>query len=168
MSREELKHQKVDGKLESGVWNFISNIVGLVHSIMLLLLPFVITLGILVVGLMGGIYSLVDTYEYTGSGLVYATEFGYDGEVKGIDDYLRGDVYSKYVSKELTPKQMELYEGFLQLTEKKTSNIGYKTLYRHSSGSFMGGLLKLCILIISTFLIAVSPFVGVALIKHYW
>src|SRR5574344_1927186 len=99
MNQEELKNQKVVGKVDSALSNFISNIIDLVHRVMLFLMPFVVTVGILGAGIIGIIFGVTSTYEYTDSGLAYATEFGYEGSVEGIDDYLRGDVFSKYVLK---------------------------------------------------------------------
>lgn len=109
MSKEELEKQKVDGKVEdegNSVWfKIVSCLITIVISFVVMVYSCVF------------MFSGHDNFEYTESGIGYAEEFGYDGEVGDIDDYLLEDVYIKYLSKDLTPKQMELYEGYLELRD---------------------------------------------------
>lgn len=171
MSQDELKKQNVEGKVDSelgsGLETFISKNSVLLYNIRAILITVILTLGIAAAGIRGYTSIFSGPFEYTDSGLDYAEEFGYDGDVNDIGYYLRGDVYSKYVTKELTPKQMELYEGFLQVTDKEKSNNAYGILYRYS-GSFMDTILKIFIAVISCVLIAVSPFVGLYCKDYFW
>lgn len=164
MSQEELKNQKVVGKVDSALSNFISNIIDLVYRGMLFLMPFVVTFGILGAGIIGIIFGVSSTYEYTDSGLAYAIEFGYEGSVEGIDDYLRGDVYSKYVLKELTPKQMDLYEGYVEIMDNDNYDAGNGYFYKAKGINF----LRRVILIISLAVYVGSICFAPQFLANFW
>lgn len=112
MSQDTLKSQKVDGKVEGTyVWYNLFLFIRTIGLGMLLML------GIFIYQL-----NTMINYEYTDSGILYAEEFGYDGDVRNIDIYLFDEVHAKYLSNDLTPKQMGLYEGYITLMDASNIN----------------------------------------------
>lgn len=153
MSQEELEKQKVAGKVEdegNSVWD--NKVTYLIISV----ISFVVMVYSCVF-----MFSGLDYYEYTESGIGYAEEFGYEGEVNDIDDYLLEDVYIKYLSKDLTPKQTELYEGYLELRD--FGNLDSKEATRSSylyKTKFIRGALFYWIILFIVFTISAFFLVG--------